>query len=64
MGSDMPQVQPVIAPQIDQAQIDQQTADYARQRRGRAATILAGDQSQALSALPSGSLATKALLGS
>lgn len=63
MGSDAPQVQPVVAPQVDQALIDQQTADYARKRRGRAANILAGDQSQELGSMPAGSLSAKVLLG-
>ena len=64
MGSSAPQVQPVVAPQVDQSLIDQQTQDYARKRRGRAATMLAGDQSQSLGSLPAGSLSSKALLGS
>lgn len=65
MGSDTPAAPvPVVAPQVDQSLIDQQTADYARRRRGRAATQLAGDQSSALGSLPSSSLAVKQLLGS
>lgn len=49
---------------VDQSLIDQQTADYARKRRGRAATVLAGDTSSELGSLPSSSLAVKQLLGS
>lgn len=65
MGSDAPAAAaPVVAPQVDQALIDQQSADYARKRKGRAATVLADDQSSQLGALPSSSLAVKQLLGS
>ena len=65
MGSDAPTAAaPVVAPQVDQSLIDQQSADYARKRRGRAATLLAGDQSSQLGSLAPTSLAVKNLLGS
>ena len=63
MGSSPPQTVPVVSPTLDQSVIDQQSADYVRKRRGRAATILAGDQSQALSSLGTGSLSSAQLLG-
>lgn len=65
MGSDAPTTPAAVAPpQVDQSLIDQQTADLALKRRGRAATVLAGDQSAQLGSLPSSSLAVKQLLGS
>lgn len=50
----------VPPPQVDQDVVDRQTQDLARRRRGRAATILAGDTGPA----PSESVAVKQLLGS
>lgn len=41
MGSSSSPPPPVAAPQVDQALIDQQAQDYARRRKGRAATVLA-----------------------
>lgn len=64
MGSNASTPAPVVAPQVDQALLDQQTADYARRRQGRAANVLAGDTSNQLGNLSSGSLAVKQLLGS
>lgn len=53
---------PPPVPQADQATIDREAADLARRRRGRAATVLAGNQADVLS---SGSVsASKVLLGS
>lgn len=56
---DMPPVPDAPAvPTVDQAQLDRQSGDYARRRRGRASTVLAGDSS-----VPQGSLAVRTLLG-
>lgn len=56
----MPAVQtPPPAPQVDQATINREAQDLARRRRGRAATVLAGDTGAA----PAGSVAVKQLLG-
>jgi len=56
----MPAVQtPPPPPQVDQATITREAQDLARRRRGRAATILAGDTG----APPPGSVAVQQLLG-
>lgn len=52
-------VLPPPPPVVDQAVVDRETQDLARRRRGRAATVLAGDQG----APPVGSVAVKQLLG-
>lgn len=54
-----PSVQaPPPVPQADKAVTDREAEDLARRRRGRAATVLAGDASA-----PAGSVAVKNLLG-
>jgi hypothetical protein len=45
-------------PKVDQAQLDRESDLIARRRRGRAATVIAGDQAPAQS-----SVAAKAVLG-
>lgn len=50
---------PTAMPTVDQALIDQQLGDIVRRRKGRAATVMAGD-----SQVPAGSLAAQTLLGS
>lgn len=50
---------PPPQPMVDKATTDREAQDLARRRRGRAATVLAGDTS-----VPSGSVAVKQLLGS
>ena len=47
------------APMVDRATIDREAQDLAARRRGRAATVLAGDAQPG-----SGSVAVKQLLGS
>lgn len=49
---------PIPEPQVDQTLIDREAQDMARRRRGRTATVLAGD-----SPVPQQSLAKTALLG-
>jgi hypothetical protein len=49
---------PPPVPQADKATIDREAQDLAIRRRGRAATVLAGDQPA-----PAGSVAVKSLLG-
>lgn len=61
MGSNIPAAQPVVTPQVDQSLVDQQAADMARKRKGRAANVLVGDADP--STLGASSLATKQLLG-
>lgn len=51
---------PPPPPQVDQATIDREAFDLARKRRGRAATVIAGDAGP----VAPGSLAAKTLLGS
>ena len=46
------------APTVDQSTVDREAQDLAMRRRGRAATVLAGDASA-----PAGSVAVKQLLG-
>ena len=59
MGSS-PSPPPVVqAPVVDQDVVNREADDLARRRRGRAATILAGDTGPA----PAGSVAVKQLLG-
>lgn len=56
-----PSVQaPPPTPQVDQNTITREAQDLMRRRRGRAATIVAGDQADVLQ----GSVAAKQLLGS
>jgi len=59
LSPSVPKVEPPPpVPYVDKAVTDREAADLARRRRGRAATVLAGD-SQA----PAGSVAVKTLLG-
>lgn len=53
-------VQMPVTPIVDRTIIDREAADMARRRKGRAATILAGDTGPSM---PEGSVATKTLLG-
>jgi hypothetical protein len=50
--------EPPPPPMVDQSVINREAMDLARRRRGRAATVLAGDTGT------SGSVAVKSLLGS
>lgn len=60
MGSD-PSPPPVVQPPVvDKDVVDREAQDLARRRRGRAATILAGDTGP----VAAGSVAVKQLLGS
>lgn len=54
-----PQPQKILEPTVDKSVIDREAQDLAMRRRGRAATVLAGD-----STAPPGSVAVKQLLGS
>lgn len=49
---------PIAQPTVDQTLVDREAQDMARRRRGRAATVLAGDAK-----VPDQSLAAKQLLG-
>jgi hypothetical protein len=54
-----PTIQEVKVPVVDQTQVDRQTADIMRRRRGANATIGTGSQGST-----AGSVAAKTLLGS
>lgn len=56
-----PTVQEVKVPVVDQAQVDRQTADIMRRRRGTSATIGTGSMGSTEGSV--GSVAAKALLG-
>lgn len=56
-----PTVQEVKVPVVEQAQVDRNTADIVRRRRGTAATIGTGSEGTTAGAVSS--VAAKALLG-